>query len=168
MTYLSQAYNRDLWAYIHVNKYSWHPYVAHRHLYNCEWYLILVGQEFLLDGWQYLEPHIHVAIRARVTSRHFLVWMRTVGQLRQAGYRGVFMLLYALYRWTRQIIHNTLIVVDRYLRRMGEPRLESSYPPFVADIDPPHQGAMDSYSVHIHIFRTYFVTRLKCFTRETI
>ena len=48
-----------------------------------------------------------------------------------------------VYWWTRQRIHNTLIVVDRYLRLMGdktipdsaEPRLESFYPPFVAGID---------------------------------
>ena len=41
-----------------------------------------------------------------------------------------------VYWWTRQRIHNTLIVVDRYLRLMGdktipdsaEPRLESFYP----------------------------------------
>ena len=57
--------------------------------------------------------------------------------------------------WTRQRIHNTLIVVDRYLRLMGdktipdsvEPRLESFYPPFVAGIDPPHQGVVDSYNL---------------------
>ena len=43
---------------------------------------------------------------------------------------------------------------DRYLRLMGdkpipdsaEPRLESFYPPFVAGIDLPHQGVVDSYS----------------------
>ena len=58
--------------------------------------------------------------------------------------------------WTRQRIHNTLIVVDRYLRLMGdktipdsaEPRLESFYPPWVAGIDLPHQGGVDSYSLH--------------------
>ena len=41
-----------------------------------------------------------------------------------------------VYWWTRQRIHNTLIVVDRYLRLIGdkmipdsaEPRLESFYP----------------------------------------
>ena len=45
-----------------------------------------------------------------------------------------------------------LIVVDRYLRLMGdntisdsaEPRLESFYPPFVAGIHLPHQGVVDS------------------------
>ena len=48
-----------------------------------------------------------------------------------------------------------MIVVDRYLRLMGdktipdsaEPRLESFYPPFVAGIDLPHQGVVDSYSL---------------------
>ena len=44
-----------------------------------------------------------------------------------------------VYSWTRQRIHNTLIVVDRYLRLMGEPRLELFYPPFVAGTDLPHQ-----------------------------
>ena len=61
-----------------------------------------------------------------------------------------------VYWWTRQRIHNTLIVVDRYLRLMGdktipdsaEPRLESFYPPFVAGIDLPHQGVVDSYNLH--------------------
>ena len=60
-----------------------------------------------------------------------------------------------VYWWARHRIHNTLIVVDRYLRLMGdktipdsaEPRLESFYPPFVAGIDLPHQGVVDSYSL---------------------
>ena len=59
-----------------------------------------------------------------------------------------------VYWWTRQRIHNTLIAVDRYLRLMGdktipdsaEPRLESFYSPFVAGIDLPHQGVVDSYN----------------------
>ena len=53
-------------------------------------------------------------------------------------------------------IHNTLIVVDWYLRLMGdkmipdsaEPRLESFYPPFLAGNDLPHQGVVDSYNLH--------------------
>ena len=60
-----------------------------------------------------------------------------------------------LYWWMRQRIHNTLIVVDRYLRLMedktipdsAEPRLEWCYPPFVAGIDLPHQGVVDSYNL---------------------
>ena len=57
--------------------------------------------------------------------------------------------------WMRQRIHNTLIVVDRYLQLMGdkmipdsaEPRLESFYPPLVTGIDLPHQGVVDSYNL---------------------
>ena len=63
--------------------------------------------------------------------------------------------LICVYWWSRQRIHNTLIVVDQYLRLMGdktipdsaEPRLESFYPPFVAGIDLPHQGVVDSYNL---------------------
>ena len=60
-----------------------------------------------------------------------------------------------IYWWTRQRIHNTLIVVHRYLRLMGdkmipdlaEPHLELFYPPFVTGIDLPHQSVVDSYSL---------------------
>ena len=58
--------------------------------------------------------------------------------------------------WTRQRIHSTLIVVDWYLRLMGdqtipdsaELRLKSFYPLFVAGTDLPHQGVVDSYNLH--------------------
>ena len=48
-----------------------------------------------------------------------------------------------------------MILVDRYLQLMGdkmipdsaEPRLESFYPRFVAGIDLPHQGVVDSYNL---------------------
>ena len=70
-------------------------------------------------------------------------------------YRGVFILKYTLYRSTRQKVHDTLIVVDRYLRLMGdktipdsaEPRLGSLNLPFVTGIDLPHQGLVDSYNL---------------------
>ena len=58
------------------------------------------------------------------------------------------------YWWTRQRIQNTFIVVDRYLRLMGDktildeapPSLESFYPPWVAGIDLPHQCVVDSFN----------------------
>ena len=65
-----------------------------------------------------------------------------------------------VYWWTRQRIHITLIVVDRYMRLTwdktipdsAEPRLESFYPPFIAGIDLPHQGVVDFYSlVHVGV-----------------
>ena len=57
--------------------------------------------------------------------------------------------LYLCLLVTRQIIHNTLIMVNRYLRLMGdktipdsvEPCLGSFNPPFVASID------LDSYNL---------------------
>ena len=59
-----------------------------------------------------------------------------------------------VYWWTRKRINSTLIVVDRYLRLMGDKTIpdevpssvESFYLPFIADIDLPHQGVVDSYN----------------------
>ena len=36
---------------------------------------------------------------------------------------------------------------DKTIPDSAEPRLESFYPPFVAGIDLPHQGVVDSYSL---------------------
>ena len=35
---------------------------------------------------------------------------------------------------------------DKTIPDLAEPRLESFYPPFVAGIDLPHQGVVDSYN----------------------
>ena len=35
---------------------------------------------------------------------------------------------------------------DKTIPDSAEPRLESFYPPFVAGIDLPHQGVVDSYN----------------------
>ena len=113
-----------------------------------------------LNGWHEL---ICIANRHGVTitmhaiKRHFLIWMTTVRQhtKRRCSYVSTSEYIFiCVCWWTRQRIHNTLIVVDRYLRLMGdktipesaEPRLELFYPPFVAGIDLPHQGVVDSYS----------------------
>ena len=96
-------------------------------------------------------------ITTHAIKRHFLIWMTTVRQPTKRRCSCVLTLkctFICVYWWTRQRIHNTLIVVDRYLRLMGdktipdsaEPRLESLYPPFVAGIDLPHQGVVDSYN----------------------
>ena len=98
-----------------------------------------------------------VTITTHAIKRHFLIWMTTVRQPTKRRRSCVLTLKYTficVYWWTRQRIHNTLIVLDRYLRLMGdktipdsaEPRLESFYPPFVAGIDLPHQGVVDSYN----------------------
>ena len=114
-----------------------------------------------LNGWHAgccMTNNFHdVAITTHAIKHHFLIWMTTVRQPTKRRCSCVLTLKYIfirVYRWTRQRIHNTFIVVDRCLRLMGdktipdsaEPRLESFYPPFVAGIDLPHQGVVDSYS----------------------
>ena len=84
-----------------------------------------------------------VTTTTHAIKRHFLIWMTTVRQPTKRRRSCVFALKYTficVYWWTIQRIHNTVIVVDRYLRLMGgktipdsaEARLESFYPPFVA------------------------------------
>ena len=102
--------------------------------------------------------HHGVNITTHAIKRDYLIWMTTVGQPTKRQRSCVLILKYTficVYWWTRQRIHSTLIVVDRYLRLMGdktipdsvEPRLESFYPPFVAGIDLPHEGVVDSYNL---------------------
>ena len=121
-------------------------------------YFYIGGTGVLVDGIHYLKPLKNVlciAISTRATPRHFLIRMRTFGQLWHTGYRCVSKFRYDFYRWTRQRIHNTLIAVDWYLRLMedktipdsAEPRLESFHPSFIAGIDLPHQGVVNSYNL---------------------
>ena len=99
-----------------------------------------------------------VTITTHVIKCHFLIWMTMVRQPRKHRRSCVLILKYTficVYWWTRQRIHNTLIVVNQYLRLTGDkmitdsagPRLESFYPPFVAGIDLPHQGVVDFYNL---------------------
>ena len=115
------------------------------------------------NGW-YALPCIannrhDVTIMTHASKCHFLIWMTTVRQPMKRRRSCVLTLKYnfiCAYWWTRQRIHNTLIVVDRYLQLMGdktmtdsaEPRLESFYPPFVAGIDLAHQGVVDSHNLN--------------------
>ena len=113
-------------------KYSWHQYVVHHYLCNCDWYIYTGRTGVLVDCMHYLQPQqtvLCVAIRVRATPGHFLFWMRTVRQLRHVDYRGVFMLKFDLYWWTRQRNFNTLIVVYRYLRPMGDKMIPDSAEP---------------------------------------
>ena len=61
-----------------------------------------------------------------------------------------------VYWWTRQRIHNILIVVDRYPQPMADKTIPDLwaefgivYPPFIAGIDLPHQGAFDSFNPNL-------------------
>ena len=139
----------------------WHKDVVDRQMYNCVWYFCTYPYGLSLNGWHALlciaNNRHYVTITTHAIKRHFLIWMTTVRQPAKRRRSCVLTLKYifiCVYWWTRQRIHNTLIVVDRYLRLMGdktipdsaEPRLESFYSPFVAGIDLPHQGVVDSYN----------------------
>ena len=146
----------------HTTKNAWRKDVVDRQMYNCVGYFCIYPHDLSLNGWHALLCIVNnrhgVTITTHANSRHFLIWMTTVRQPTKHRRSCVLTLKYTficVYWWTRQRIHNTLIVVDRYLRLMGdktipdsaEPRLESFYPPFVAGIDLPHQGVVDSYNL---------------------
>ena len=130
-------------------------------MYDCVWYIRTYLYGLSLNGWHVLFCIVNnrhgVTITTHAIKRHFLIWMTTVRQPTKRWCSCVLTLkctFTCVYWWTRQRIHNTLIVLDRYLRLMGdktipdsaEPRLESFYPPFLAGIYQPHQGVVDSYN----------------------
>ena len=127
-------------------------------MYNCIWYFCICIVWVLMDGMSYFASQITITITMHAIKRHFLIWMMMVRQPTECQCSCVLTLKYTfvcVYWWTRQRIHNTLIVVDRYLWFMrgkvipdsAEPHLESFYLPFVAGIGLPHQGVVDSHSL---------------------
>ena len=143
----------------HTTKNTWHIDVKDTQMYNCIWYFCIYLHGLSLNGWHAVfcitNNRHDRTITTHAIKRHFLIWMTPVRQPTERRCSCVLTLKYTficVYWWTRQRIHNTLIVVDRYLRLMGdktipdsaEPRLESFYPPFVAGIDLPHQDVVDS------------------------
>ena len=144
------------------NKESLTQDVVDRQMYNCVWYFCTHPYGLSLNGWHALlciaNNRRSVAIMTRAIKHHFLIWMTMVRQPTKRPCSCVLTLKYTficIYLWTRQTIHNTVIVVDWYLWLMGDktipdsakPRLESFYPPFIAGIDLPHQGVVDSYNL---------------------
>ena len=146
----------------HTPKNTWHIDVVDPQMYNRVWYSCIYLHGLSLNGWHdvfSITNNRHdVTITTHAIKRHFLIWITTVRQPTKRRCSCVLTLKYTficVYWWTRQRIHNTLIVVDLYQRPMGdktipdsaEPRLESFYPTFVAGIDLPHQGVVDSYNL---------------------
>ena len=134
-------------------------------MHNSVWYFCTYPNGLSLNGWHVLtciaNTRHGITIRTHAIKCHFLMWITTVRQPTKRRRSCVLTLKYTfncVYWCTRQRIHNTLIVVDRYLRLMGdktipdsaEPRLESFYPPWVAGIDLPHQDVVDSYNLSHH------------------
>ena len=151
---------------------------------NVKLCLIFCIYLYSLIGWHALfcikNNRHNVTITTRAIMCHFLIWMKTVTQPRKCWCSWVLTLKYTFICvswWTRQRIHNTFIMVDRYLRLMGdkmipelaEPRLESFYLPFIAGIDLPHQGVEDSYDptdhsatneLHLYVSHSYNALKL--------
>ena len=140
-------------------------------MYNCVWYFCIYIYIYglSLNGWHALfcitNNRHDVTIMTHAIKRHFLIWMTMVRQPTKCRCSCVLTIKYTficVYWWMRQRNHNTLIVVDQYLRLMGdktipdsmESRLESFCPPFVAGIDLPHPDVVDFYNLHNGIFYT--------------
>ena len=150
--------------YVHINTHSIESLTQGcRRSTNVQLCLIFCTYPYglSLNGWHALLciARHDVTITTHAVKRDYLIWMTTVRQPTKRWRSCVLTLkctFICVYWWTRQRIHNTLIVVDRYLRLMGdktipdsaEPSLESFYPPFVAGIDLPHQGIVDSYNLN--------------------
>ena len=101
-------------------------------MYHCVWFLCPYPYGLSLSGslallWIANNRH-GVTITTHAIKCHFLIWMTTVKQPTKHRRSFVLTLKYSLiciYWWTRQRIHNTLIVVDRYLRIMGIKRFQT-------------------------------------------
>ena len=143
-------------------------------MYKCVWYFCIYLYGLSLTGWYALfritnnRHDVAITTHAIISATSLYGWWRW-GNLWNGDVPVFLTLKYTficVYWWTRQRIHNTLIVVDRYLRLMGdktipdsaEPRLESFYPPFVAGIYLPHQGVVDSYNLQcaVEIIRIHY------------
>ena len=95
-------------------------------MYKCVWYFCIYLYGFSLNVWHALfritNNRHDVTITTRAIKRHFLIWMATIRQSMKRRCSCVLTLKYTfiwVYWWTRQRIHNTLIVIDRYLRLTG-------------------------------------------------
>ena len=164
--------------YTHTTKNPWHKDVD-RQMYNGVWYFCTYPYGLSLNEWHtllFIANNRHgVTITTHAIKRHFLIWITTVRQPTKRPRTCVLTLKYTFicaYWWTRQRIRNTLIVVDRYMRLMGDKTIPDSAEPFVAGIDLPHQGVVDSYNLHesqVSIYHNQWVVySLSCSPTKSI
>ena len=103
-------------------------------MYNCVWYFCIYLDGLSPNEWHALfcitNNRHDVTITKHAIKRHFLIWMTTARQPTKGQCSCVLTLKYTficVYWCTRQRIHNTLIVVDRYLQLMGNKMQVSVY-----------------------------------------
>ena len=162
MTDSSIKINWDLCAYGHTTRNPLYKDVVDRQMYNCVWYFCIYLFGLSLNGWRELfcmtNNRHGVTITTHASKRHFLIWMTTVRQPTKRRCSWVLTLKYTficVYWWLRQKNPQHLDCSrsipatngDTKIPDSAQPRLESCYPPFVAGIDLPHQGVVDSYNL---------------------
>ena len=116
----------------HTTKNTWHIDVVDRQIYSCVWYFCIYLHDLSLNGWHAVfcitNNRHDVTITTHAIKRYFLIWTTTVREPTKRRCSRVLTLKYTfvcVYWWTRQRIHNTLTVVDRYLRLMGIKRFQT-------------------------------------------
>ena len=123
---------------MHINTHNMES-LAQRCRSSTVWYFRIYLFGVSPSGWHALfcitENRHGVTITAHAIKCHFLNWMTTVRQLTGRRCSCFLILKYTfvcVYWWTRQIIQNILIVVDRYLRPMGDKTIPD-WAPIVVD-----------------------------------
>ena len=122
-----------IWIYVHINTHDKESLTQScRRSTNVQLCLIFCIYIYIyLYGLSLNGRHVlfcitnnrhDVTIMTHAIKRHFLILMTTAWQPTKRRCSCVSTFKYTsifVYWWTRQRIHNTLIVVDRYLRLMG-------------------------------------------------
>ena len=117
-------------------------------------YFYFNGIGVLVDGIHYFAPQItvfvlFVAIWARATPCLIFVYLDKDGETNWATLISrCFRLKYAINQWTRQRIHNTLIVVGRYLRLKGDKTTPNSAG-LVRNRFIPHSSQVSIYHIKV-------------------
>ena len=111
----------------HTTKNPCNKDVVDRQIQLCLIFLYIYLYGLSLNGWHTLFRIVNnrhgVTITTHAIKRNFLIWMTIVRQSTKHWCSCVLTFKFTficVYWWTRQRIHNTLIVVDRYLRLMGD------------------------------------------------
>ena len=120
------------------------------------------GTGILVKGVHYFAPQmtvLFVAIRAQATLRHFLVWMSMVTSC-DTLIIVIFIVNYDFYLWTKKT-HNTLIVVNRFLRLMGDKTIpDSAEPRHPHDAWPLFQWPPERYVLATEMENAIFLTMI--------
>ena len=139
-----------------VSENPWYKDVLDWQMYNCVWYICTYPHGLSLNGSHALHCIANnrhgVTITTHAIKRHLLIWMTSVRQPTKRRCPCVLTLTYTFIcvSWrTRQIIHNTLIVVDRYLRlNMGDKTIPDSAEPRL-ELFIPHSSQVSIYHIKV-------------------